>query len=461
MMRLRLSEVAGIVGGRLSGEDVWLAGVSTDTRTVAGGELLVALRGPRFDAHECIHAGLPVTGLLVERRLDLPLPQVLVDDSRLALGRLAAAWRQICPARVLGLTGSNGKTTTKQMLASICQRRGRTLATQGNLNNDVGVPLTLLRLDPQDAFAVIEMGANHPGEIARLTQWVRPDVALITNAGPAHLEGFLSIEGVSRAKGEIFQGLGTAGVAVINADDTYADYWRGLNQGRGIVEFSMKTAQAQVRGEDADGRLRIIIDQEACEVSLPVAGEHNRMNALAAAASAFAIGIDLAAIREGLEGMTPMYGRLKQCRSASGLSLIDDTYNANPASTCAAIDVLAAAGGHRVLVLGDMAELGEAGPQLHARVGSHAASRGIDELFAVGQLTPHAVEAFGPRGRHFSDRAQLVSALKEMPHSGVTLLVKGSRTQRMEEIVVAMLDGNTASGESRGQQGGAHASHPV
>ena len=438
MMRLLLSQVATAVGGRLVGDDVEVFGVSTDTRTAQPGELLIALSGPRFDAHEYITADLPVAGLLVAHPIDVGTPQVLVGDTRQALADLAHFWAQQCPARRIALTGSNGKTSTKEMLATILRREGHTLYTQGNLNNEIGVPLTLLRLDPEHQFAVIEMGANHAGEIARLTQIAQPHVALITNAGPAHLEGFGSIEGVAHAKAEIYQGLGTTGIALVNADDDYADLWCGLNAERRMIRFGF-SEQADVRGVPlADGGFAISLAGETVAVDLPLAGQHNRMNALAAAAAASAVGVRLEHIAEALANLQPVPGRLKRQTTPAGWTLIDDSYNANPASTRAAIDVLAAEPGYRVLVLGDMGELGADAESMHAGIGAYAAACGIDVLYGLGPLSAHAVRGFGAAGRHFMDIEELIEALQRALSGTVSVLVKGSRSARMERVVEAL-----------------------
>ncbi|MCG5534528.1 UDP-N-acetylmuramoyl-tripeptide--D-alanyl-D-alanine ligase [Ectothiorhodospira mobilis] len=438
MMQLPLSEVARITGGRLHEADGTVRGVFSDSRQPLPGGLFVALRGPRFDGHAFAGADLPAAGLLVERPVASPLPWVEVADTRRALADLAAAWRRRCGAAVVALTGSNGKTTVKEMLAAILHTMGPVWATRGNLNNELGVPLTLLGLSPGDRFAVIEMGANHAGEIAGLTALAAPDVALITNAGPAHLEGFGSIEAVARAKGEIFSGLAADGVAVINGDDPHADYWAGRNTHRRVLRFGLRP-DVDVAGElDAQGRLRITAAGETVTVALPLAGEHNRSNALAAAAAALALGVDLQGVRSGLEAMPPVPGRLALRPGSGGVRLIDDSYNANPASVRAAIQVLAKEPGRRFLVLGDMGELGTAAPELHAAVGRHAAEHGIDGFWATGPLCRHAVEAFGPGGRHFPDRQALIKALRGTLRSGDVVLVKGSRSQRMDAVADAL-----------------------
>ena len=459
MMRLSLQEAASLCHGSPSGDDVMVTGVSTHSRQVSEGSLFVALQGPRFDAHEFIHAALPAAAVMVSRPVASGHPRILVKDTRQALGALAAGWRRRCPARVVGLTGSNGKTTVKEMLAAILQQAGSTLATRGNLNNDIGVPLTLLGLSTEHRFAVIEMGANHAGEIANLTALAGPQVALITNAGPAHLEGFGSLEGVARAKGEIFQGLGPDGVAVINADDPYAQFWESLNTGRRTLLFgTSERAQVQV-GQGADGGAWVRHEGVCLPVNLALPGAHNRLNAAAAAAASLALGLDLDTIAAGLSSLAPVPGRLMRRKGRDGLNIIDDSYNANPASTRAAVDMLLDEPGPRILVLGDMGELGDDGPALHRQTGEYAAARGVDRLLAVGPLCRHAVEGFGEGALHFKDQEALIRALDTLLPKNGTLLVKGSRGQRMERVVEALITPDERQQEPSESQ--EHAAHSV
>jgi UDP-N-acetylmuramoyl-tripeptide--D-alanyl-D-alanine ligase len=455
MMILALSEIARIVGGYVEGPDAIAEGVSTDTRSLRHGQLFVALSGERQDGHAFVDDALPAAGVMVNRALPTRLGQIVVDDTRLALGRLAQAWRAQMPARVIALTGSNGKTTVKEMLAAIARESGPVLATRGNLNNDIGVPLTLLGMNRHHRIAVVEMGANHAGEIAYLTALARPDVALITNAGPAHLEGFGSIEGVARAKGEIFQGLSADGVAVINADDPYADYWRTLNRARRIITFGLEHP-ADVGGVwKAPDRLSLRLAGEERHLSLAFAGRHNAMNALAAAAASLAAEIPVDAILGGLARVHPVSGRLTPLPGLNGARLLDDSYNANPASTQAALDVLAACPGERCVVLGDMGELGDEAGALHAQIGRRARELGIERFLATGPLSVQAVQAFGEGGRHFEDCASLIEALRPGLHPDMIVLVKGSRSQRMERVVQALQAGHHHNNHNTG--GDAHA----
>ncbi len=450
MIALHLSDAAQMMGGRLLGADAPFSGVSTDSRKLLPLELFFALCGPHFDGHEHVAAAFAsgAAAAVVARRLELGGAQILVDDPRLALGRLAQAWRARMSARVLALTGSNGKTTVKQMTAAMLSPVAPTLATEGNLNNDIGVPLTLLRLSAEHRFAVIEMGANHAGEIDYLSRLARPDVALVNNAMAAHLEGFGSLDGVAMAKGEIYGGLADSGIALINADDRYADLWRRIAGARLFYTFGF-AAGADLRGEriaDAaapGGRLRITGPRDFCvELRLPLPGEHNARNALAAAALALSAGADGDQLRVGLESLAAVPGRLEFKRAACGAQLIDDSYNANPDSLRAALAVLAeqplAAGGERWLALGDMGELGEEAPRIHARMGALVRESGVARLFAAGPLAAAAADAFGAGASQHADAAAAAAAIGAELHAAVCLLVKGSRAAGMEDVVAAL-----------------------
>lgn len=445
-IRTRLTQAAAWLAAERTGADVEFHGVSTDTRSLPAGALFIALRGPRFDAHDYVAeaAARGAVALLVERAVDSPLPQLIVRDTRLALGRLAAAWRLHCNTPLVAITGSNGKTTVKEMSRAIFAQSGAVLATEGNLNNDIGVPLTLLRLTPQHRHAVIEMGANHAGEIAYLSDLAQPDAAVITNAGPAHLEGFGSVEGVARAKGEIYRGLRENGVAVINADDAFADLWRGMAGTQRQLCFGMApeaAVTARWQPEGCGSRLWLQTPVGETELLLPVPGRHNVMNALAAAALALALDLSLEAIRRGLAGMQGVAGRLARRAAFNGAQLIDDSYNANPASMRAAIDVLAACAAPRILVVGDMGELGANAMPLHREIGAYARSAGIDALYATGPLSLATVEGFGAGAQHFADCAALAAALRKVLTVESTVLVKGSRSARMERVVEALQEG--------------------
>ncbi len=443
MNGLMLSEVAQILQAPLLGEDAPLLGVSTDTRQAVEGTLFIALKGENFDAHEVLdrHAHLPAAGLLVMRPVKTQLPMVVVPDTRRALGQLANAWRRRCQARLIALTGSNGKTTVKEMLKSIFRLAGPTLATQGNLNNDIGVPLTLLRLRPEDRYAVIEMGANHGGEIDYLTHLAEPDIALLNNAFAAHLEGFGSLQNVVEAKGEIFAGLRPAGVAVINADSEHRDYWTQLNPDRPIRYFGRADdSHTRLVGEDP---LVLSVEDTVLDIDFALLGRHNAMNAAAAAAVASAAGIAPLKIRQGLEAVRPVNGRLKPLQHASGALILDDSYNANPASMVAGIEALAQHAGQRILVMGDMAELGAASAQLHRDVGACAQAANLDGFLCIGALSREAAEAFGAKAMHFDALELLAAYLRERLEADTTVLVKGSRSAGLDRLVSLLFsDGN-------------------
>lgn len=437
---MTLSAAARILQGKLSGSDTEFVGVGSDTRKLARGELFVALVGPNFDGHDFLGeaARANAAGALVSRVTDTTMSTVIVPDTRLALGALAEHWRGQFALPLIAVTGSNGKTTVKGMLASIMGETGAGIATQGNLNNDIGVPLTLLRLRKGDRYAVIEMGMNHPGEIDYLTRLAQPTIALITNAAEAHLAGLGTVEAVARAKGEIFAGLGDNGIAVINADDRYAPYWRNLAGARRQVSFGLK-AKADVGAEyglDATGSaMRLKTPQGQTDVRLALLGRHNIMNALAAAAASLAAGVTLDHIKNGLEKLRPTAGRLELIPGFNGARVLDDTYNANPASLAAGMEVLKDAGGERVLVIGDMAELGDGGPEIHRRMGELARSMGIDRLYAIGELARLTAKGFGAGAVHADRHDSLVNELRNVMHGNMTILVKGSRVMRMEQVV--------------------------
>lgn len=445
MTWLNLAEFAQLSGGRLhqitesDALQLLVERVERDSRAVQAGDVFLALKGERFDAHDFVpQVAGKASAVLVSRAMDAPVPQVIVPDVRLALGKLAAAWRARFAIPVVGLTGSNGKTTLKEMLTSILSRQGNTLATAGNLNNDIGMPLTLLGLRAEHQFAVIEMGANHFGEIDYLTKIARPTVAIVNNAGAAHLEGFGDIAGVARAKGEIFDGLMPNGVAIINADDTYADYWLELNKTRRAIRFGL-TAPADVTGQlNAANHFVICANDEQVEVDLKLLGQHNRLNALAATAAALALNVPLTVIGQGLAALQSVKGRLNLVQGVHGGLVIDDTYNANPSSMAAAVRVLADFKGQTVFVMGDMAELGDTGADLHQVIGEQAKAAGVQQFYSLGRFSAAASQAFGAGAKHFSELDDLVAHLKHQLTPQSTILVKGSRSARMERVVDAL-----------------------
>jgi UDP-N-acetylmuramoyl-tripeptide--D-alanyl-D-alanine ligase len=439
-----LNMIAVWTHGQLLGADVEVTGVAIDTRQVKAGDMFVAIKGERVDGHDYLAdaAARGAVAALVTRKIDSGLPQVLVDNATLALGDLASAVRAQRNVRVVGITGSNGKTTVKTLVASILSRHGRTHVSSGNYNNELGLPLTLLSM-PQDAeYAVLEMGAGKPGDIAYLAAIARPDVGLVTLIAPAHLARMGSIEGVAETKGAMYQALPVDGVAIINADDSFASFFEGLASGRKVFRFGLDhpvDIGAEISEQRLDGsRFKLHTPIGDADISLPLSGRHNVANALAAVAVAIALEVPLDTVVAGLENVTGVSGRLRHETMVGGWTLIDDSYNANPSSMAAAIDTLLLAGGERWLVLGDMAELGADARALHAGVGARARERGIERLFAVGPLGVATVEAFGPNGEHFADKTTLIAALKLQLHAGVTCLIKGSRSAGMEEVANAL-----------------------
>ena len=461
MTMLTLREAAALIPGAtvLGDEAVTFDSVSTDSRTARPGSLFVALKGERFDAHDFLPevAQQGASAVLVSRSPgDWRLPALRVADTRVALGALARGWRRKFALPLVAVTGSNGKTTVKEMIASIFaaavgdQAR---LATRGNLNNDIGLPLTLLRLSAQHKLAVVELGMNHPGETDLLARIAEPTVALVNNAQREHQEFMASVEAVALEHASVIHALPPDGVAVFPADDAYAGIWRVAATGNTIYDFVLKKesnvgATAAIEGTPlASGALRIVTPAGTADVSLRVLGEHNARNALAATAAALAAGVTLDAIRRGLEAFEPVLGRLQMKTAVlgplAGAAVIDDTYNANPDSMRAAIDVLACRRAPRILVMGDMGEVGDHGPAFHREVGAYARERQVDALYALGDASRDACTAFGAAAHHFDSAQELVSALlKEFvaPASAAdaTILVKGSRFMRMERVVEAL-----------------------
>jgi len=441
---MQLSAIAMWTHGRLLGDDAAVGGVAIDTRKLKAGDLFAAFKGEHVDGHDYLAqaSAAGAAGALVSRKLDSPLPQVLVDDVEAALGDLASAVRAQRHARVIGITGSNGKTTVKTLVASILSLHGRTHVSVGSFNNEIGLPLTLLAM-PEDAeYAVLEMGAGKPGDIAYLAAIARPEIGLVNIIAPAHLERMGSVEGVAETKGALYQALPADGVAIINADDAFAGFFAGLAGTRRVLRFGLEhkaDVGADIVEPRADGSRFVLSTPEGdAEVNLALPGRHNVANALAAASIALALDVPLATIVAGLEQARAVAGRLRRVILPGGVTLIDDSYNANPSSMAAAIATLALADGERWLALGDMAELGADARALHAGVGAKARERGIERLFAVGPLGAATVEAFGTGGEHYADKAALIAALKAGLHGGVTCLVKGSHSAGMDEVVRAL-----------------------
>lgn len=454
----RLSHLAQAAEGQLHGVDQVFATVGIDTRRLAVGDVFVALHG-RHDGHA--HVAQAATGgaagALVERVVEAPLAQIEVTDTQAALQRAGAAWRQAFAGAVVGITGSNGKTTVRRMLTAILEQSlAPVLASAGNFNNHLGVPLTLLGLRAGHASAVLEMGANHAGEIEQLTRLVRPRVGVITNAGDAHLEGFGSRHGVARGKGELYAQLAPDAVAVINADDTYAGQWQGTAAHCHQLMFSLDGNAAEVMASDvviegAGSRFTLILPSGQTSVTLAFPGEHNVRNALAAAAAATALGVSAERIAAGLAQATPEAGRLVPRVGLHGAHVVDDSYNANPASLHAGLAWLARQSGPRWLVLGDMAELGAAADAAHEAAGRHARAAGIERVWATGPESRLTVDSFGEGGAWFADRTQLLTALQAALAAQAapvpTILVKGSRSAHMDHVV-AHLTAAAAGGAS-------------
>jgi UDP-N-acetylmuramoyl-tripeptide--D-alanyl-D-alanine ligase len=464
---LELSVAARAMSGTLLGENIHFSGVSIDTRQLSGGVLFIALRGHNFDGHAFIALAkergavaavvAADAAAAIKEALQLNFPLIVVADTRLALGALAADWRSRFTLPLIAVTGSNGKTTTKEMLASILKVAygDAVLATQGNFNNEIGLPLTLLKLNAEHRAVILELGMNHPGEIATLARLARPTVALVTNVQRAHLAGLGSLEAIAAEKGSLFESLADEGIAVFNAADEWAALWRGQCAGRRTMTFALDSP-AQVHGQcvlrGLETQLAISVFGEQIEVNLMLPGEHNARNALAAATAALAAGVSLAAVREGLAAFRGIKGRLQRRIGLHGSVVLDDTYNANPDSVRAGIDVLAATLGKKILVLGDMGELGGMTEAFHDEIGRYAKSQGVDCLLAFGESSLLAAQNFGAGGHHFKKIEDLILALVDPPDPeltpGTTVLIKGSRFMRMERVSDAISAAPTAEDKS-------------
>ena len=444
------ASAARVVDGRLMGANVLFTRVATDTRTLAPGDLFVALKGERFDGHDFVGAardsGAVAALVVADRAGKLPGNLIAVPDPLRALGKLAAHWRARFALPVAVVVGSNGKTTVKEMLASVLRAHfgaARVLATEGNLNNAIGLPLTLLGLRAEHAAAAIELGMNHPGETAELAVIAQPTIAVVNNAQREHQEFMRTVADVAAEHAAIIRALPADGVAVFNADDAHADVWRAAaseRPGVRVLDFALDgDAAVRPRGAvPAAGAMVLVTPAGEAPVRLAAPGRHNVSNALAAAAAAVAIGVPLAAIVRGLEAFRPVAGRLAALRSEGGAAVIDDTYNANPDSVLAAIDVLAAAPHPRWLVLGDMGEVGANGPRYHGEVGAYARAAGIERLLTVGTLATESAAAFGAGAQHFASVEALAEHVAAAARAGTTVLVKGSRFMRMERVVAAL-----------------------
>ncbi|MBN8887355.1 MAG: UDP-N-acetylmuramoyl-tripeptide--D-alanyl-D-alanine ligase [Rudaea sp.] len=451
---LRLSEIALWTRGGMQGKDLMVRGVATDTREAMPGALFVALKGENFDGHDFIGKAKEAGAIaaLVERPLASDLPQVIVADTLLALGDLASHARAQHRARVVGITGSNGKTTVKSLVAAILSLHGKTHVNAGNYNNEIGLPLSLLAMPEDTQYAVFEMGAGKPGDIDYLASIARPEIGLVNNIGPAHLERMGSLEGIAETKGALYAALPAHGVAVINADEAFANLFTSLNRAERVIRFGLDKpadVSAEIRKLGAESRFALRTPNGSVEIALPLAGRHNVANALAAAAIALALDVPLATIERGLESAPAVKGRLVRHAMPGGWTLIDDSYNANPASTAAAIATLVEAPEEAWLVLGDMRELGPQARELHAQTGALAKKSGIAWLYTVGELSRAAAAAFGEGAQHFADQESLTRALAADVRAGVNVLVKGSRGSAMDKVVKALLDDKGGNGGTR------------
>lgn len=446
----KLSDWARITEGELRGEDISVAGLNIDTRKLERSQVYLAIRGDRFDGNDFVQTAREAgaSAAIVERWSDCGIPEIKVRDGRKALGQLATTWRGLWGGRLVGITGSNGKTTVKELVAALLAQTAPVWKTQGNLNNDIGVPLSLLQLRPEHHYAVIEMGANHPGEIAYVARLAKPDVAIISNAGPAHLEGFGSVEGVAKAKGELVECLPEDGVAVLNADDPFYGYWRDCAGQRRIVSFGfspeadVRAAPSSLKTSYRDGHFftdfDLLIQGQRISVGIPLCGRHNVINALAAIAAALSLGVDYSTLTAGLQSVTPVAGRLQPLKGWRDVLLIHDAYNANPASLSAALEILSNLPGHAWVALGSLGELGADSDELHADIGRKIKEAGVVRLFATGPHVEHSVTAFGAGAIYCKNQTEMIERIKNDLEVPAVLLVKGSRSQQMERVIDAL-----------------------
>lgn len=450
---MMLSEIATALNARMLGDDVVVKSVGSDSRSIVPEQLFVAIKGEHFDGNQYAAESI-AQGAAAAMISDVDAkakPAVLVEDTRLSLGELARYWRSQFAFPVIAVTGSNGKTTVKEMIASILQAAGaEVVATHGNLNNDIGMPLTLLRMQENHTHAVIEMGMNHLGEIRYLTQIAAPNIALITNAGTAHIGELGSREAIAEAKGEIFEGLSESGIAIINSGDRFADYWRSLNQGRQCITFGMDVDADVTASYQGGATVQIHTPVGVVSTQLNALGKHNLSNALAAVAVAVALNIPTESIAKGLRAFSGVSGRLQSLQASYGGVVIDDTYNANPDSMKAALDVLVSMKVSEqksaVFVMGDMAELGNTSQRMHAEIGTYAREIGVDQLYTVGTDSRYASEAFGQTAKHFDTKQMLIATLQAKANQKNCVLVKGSRSMKMEDVVTALVGSEQVKG---------------
>jgi len=450
MIDLRLHEICSLVRGEMYGEDKVISSVSIDTRALTKGALYVAIKGEQFDGHDFIQQAeaAGAGALLLNERIDSALPQVVVADTRLALAELAGAVRDKAQVKVCGVTGSNGKTTVKEMISAILAMQSPVLSTLGNFNNDIGVPLSLLRLDKSHEFAVIEMGANHADEIAYTSRYAKPDVVVITNVAAVHIEGFGCIDGVASAKAEIIESLSEEGVAILNADDDYFNLWRAIAGQRECLSFGLNDI-ADVRAENISNTLQneqfistfnLVFNEQKTSIKLALAGEHNIKNALAASAACIALGVDVAQIKQGLEQLNSVKGRMQLQATKKGYRVVNDSYNANPASLQVALEAIHANATKFWVALGEFGELGAESSEIHKEMGLQIKRAGVTRLFATGKLTKHTVDSFGDGASYYAQQGELIAAIQKEIECDVVLLVKGSRSQKMDVVVNSLID---------------------
>jgi len=445
-----LSDIARFVQGELSGTDESISSVSIDTRTLQPGQLYVAIKGNNYDGNNFVNLAeqAGAKAAIVHKGIRPSIPYISVADTRLALAELAGNWRLACSAKIAGITGSNGKTTVKEMLAAILNVAGNVLYTQGNLNNEIGVPLTLLRLNDKHQYAVIEMGANHPGEIAFTSQYVQSDVVILNNAGPAHLQGFGSVDGVAKAKSEIISTLKSSGIAILNKEDKYFSYWQHIAGNRKTVSFGFDNS-ADICAKNIDFKLlnhrfvttfTLLSKEDSINIQLSLAGKHNILNALAASAAALALGLNLNQIAIGLESVQPVSGRLQLLEGHLGCLVIDDTYNGNSASLSVGLKILQEIPKEQWLVLGAFGELGPESETIHKKMGIEIKASGVKKLFALGDDCQHTVSTFGEGAKYFSSQEELIKTIQQELTGSEALLIKGSRARHMENVVAALTD---------------------
>jgi len=443
MIELRLSEAAKFIGGNFEGTDKIFRGVNTDTREIKKDELFIALKGLNFNGNDFINEAFTkgAAGCIANYEKEKDKQSIFVDDTRVALGKLAYCWREEMPSKVIAITGSNGKTSLKELLASCISIKANTLSTEGNLNNDIGLPLMLLKLNSSHEFAVLEMGANHPKEIEYMVGLANPHVVVINNAATSHIEGFIDLNGVAKAKGEILQGKVAPKYAILNYDDAYFDLWNEMAANSKVISFGL-SSKAMIYAKNIQIQkefscFHLMLPDDSIDIRLQLHGNHNVMNACAAGAVMYSLGRSSREIKEGLERVSSVTGRLQLMDTRSGHTIINDSYNANPTSTVAAIEYLKSMRDKKIFVFGDMKELGDNSSEMHAFIGEKAKNMGIDYLYAVGEMTKYTVKQFGDNGFWFASIDKLIANLRPMlrEKKNMNILVKGSRSMRMERVV--------------------------